>query len=55
MKKASIVSVGNELLNGHTADTNTAYISGRLLECSIPVVSAYLVSDDAVEDRKSVV
>ncbi len=53
MKKASIVSVGNELLNGHTTDTNTAYISGRLIECSIPVVSAYIVGDDASDMKRA--
>jgi nicotinamide-nucleotide amidase len=47
MKKASIVSIGNEILNGQTIDTNTAYLSGRLLSIGIPVVSTYTVVDDA--------
>jgi nicotinamide-nucleotide amidase len=46
MKKASIVSIGNELLNGQTTDTNATYISDRLLSISIPVVSVYTVGDD---------
>jgi len=46
MKKASIVSIGNELLNGQTGDTNTTYLSGELLSIGIPVVSSYTIGDD---------
>jgi nicotinamide-nucleotide amidase len=46
MKKASIVSIGNELLNGQTTDTNAAYLSSKLLSISIPVVSVYTIGDD---------
>jgi nicotinamide-nucleotide amidase len=46
MKKASIVSIGNELLNGQTIDTNTTYLSSQLLSIGIPVVSSYTVGDD---------
>jgi len=46
MKKASIVSIGNELLSGQTIDTNVSWLSGRLLSISIPVVSSYTVGDD---------
>ncbi|MBN1804294.1 MAG: competence/damage-inducible protein A [Sedimentisphaerales bacterium] len=46
MKKASIVSIGNELLNGQTINTNAAYLSGELLSNSIPVVSVYTIGDD---------
>ena len=46
MKKASIVSVGNELLNGQTVNTNMTYLSSELLSNSIPVVSSYTISDD---------
>ncbi len=45
MKKASIISIGNELLTGRT-DTNTSYLSGELLAVGIPVVSSYTVGDD---------
>jgi len=45
MKKASIVSIGNEVLSGQTVDTNAAYLSGKLLSISIPVVSSYTASD----------
>ncbi|MBN1391527.1 MAG: competence/damage-inducible protein A [Sedimentisphaerales bacterium] len=46
MIKASIVSVGNELLSGQTADTNSSYLSGKLLSISMPVVSIYTCGDD---------
>jgi molybdopterin-biosynthesis enzyme MoeA-like protein len=36
VKKAGIVSIGNELLNGRTVDTNAAYIAGRLRTISLP-------------------
>jgi nicotinamide-nucleotide amidase len=45
MSSASIVSIGNELLNGHTTDTNATYICQQLLSIGIPVVSVYTVSD----------
>ena len=46
MTSASIVSIGNELLNGHTTDTNAAYICQRLLSIGIPVASVYTIGDD---------
>ena len=46
MKKASIVSIGNELLSGQTVDTNAAYLSDRLLSINIPVVSVYTIGDE---------
>jgi nicotinamide-nucleotide amidase len=46
MRKASIISIGNELLSGQSVDTNTAYLSGRLLSIGIPVVGSYTVGDD---------
>jgi len=46
MPSASIVTIGNELLNGHTADTNAAFICQKLLSIGIPVVSVYTVGDD---------
>ncbi len=45
MKKASIVSIGNELLNGQTIDTNCAYLSDKLLGIGVPVESFYTVGD----------
>jgi nicotinamide-nucleotide amidase len=46
MKRASIVSIGNEVLSGQTVDTNAAYLSQRLLSIGIPVVSSYTIGDD---------
>jgi nicotinamide-nucleotide amidase len=47
MKKASIISIGNELLTGQTAGTNAAYLGEKLFSIGIPVVSAYTIGDDA--------
>lgn len=46
MKKASIVSVGNEILAGQIIDTNVAYLSEKLLSIGIPTVSCYTIGDE---------
>ncbi len=46
IKNASILSIGNELLNGKTVDTNAAYIAGRLRTIGLPVVSVHSVPDE---------
>jgi nicotinamide-nucleotide amidase len=46
MIKASVVSVGNEILSGQTVDTNLAYLSAELLSVGVPVVSSYAVRDE---------
>ena len=46
MRRASIVSVGNEILAGATVDTNAAHLSAELLSIGIPVVSSYAVGDE---------
>jgi len=46
MKRACIVSVGNEILSGQTVDTNAAHLSTELLSVGVPVVSSYTVGDD---------
>jgi len=46
MVKASLISVGDELLDGSTVDTNAAFLSRQLVELGIEVVSAYTVADD---------
>ena len=46
MSTASIVTIGNELLNGHTTDTNATFICQKLLSIGVPVVSVYTVGDD---------
>lgn len=51
--KACILSIGNELLNGHTADTNTPWLCARLLEKGIAVQGGWLVPDDHDQIIKS--
>lgn len=46
MRKASVISVGNEVLSGATIDTNTGYLNGKLFSIGINVVSSYTVGDD---------
>jgi nicotinamide-nucleotide amidase len=46
MKKASIVTIGNEVLSGRTVDTNAATLGRELLSIGIPVVSCYTIGDD---------
>ena len=46
MIKASIVSIGNELLSGETVNTNAARLSAELLTVAIPVVTSYTVGDE---------
>ncbi len=46
MKKASIVSIGNELLNGQTVNSNAAYLGEELLRFGIPVASSFTVADE---------
>lgn len=44
--KAAIVSIGNELLNGQTTDTNASWLAGRLFEIGIATVGGWTVSDE---------
>jgi nicotinamide-nucleotide amidase len=46
MKKAVIVTIGNEILSGRTVDTNAAHLAIELLNIGIPVVSSYTVVDE---------
>ena len=46
MKKASIVSIGNEVLSGQTIDTNAAYLGRELLWVGVPVASFHTVGDE---------
>jgi nicotinamide-nucleotide amidase len=46
MKKASIISIGNELLIGQMADTNAVHISEKLLSLNMPVVSIHTAPDE---------
>jgi nicotinamide-nucleotide amidase len=46
MKQACIVSIGNELLNGRTVDTNAHWLSGQLLTFGIPTCGVWVVGDE---------
>jgi len=46
MKRASVISIGNELLSGQTVNTNAAYLGEQLLSIGIPVVSTYIIGDE---------
>lgn len=45
MKKASTISIGNEVLSGQTVDTNKSYLCRKLFSIGIPVVSSYTIGD----------
>jgi nicotinamide-nucleotide amidase len=51
---AAIISVGNELLNGNTVDTNSNWLCSRLLSVSIPVVFSCAVGDDIEEIKNAI-
>ena len=53
IKKASIVSIGNELMNGRTVDTNAAYMARRLTAVGVPVVGTYAVRDEIGAIRRA--
>lgn len=46
MKCASIIAVGNELLNGQRVDTNSSWLQGRLLRLGIRTGRVVLVPDE---------
>ena len=48
MSKASIVTIGNEVLSGHTVNTNAAYLGRKMLETGVAVVSERTVGDEIV-------
>jgi nicotinamide-nucleotide amidase len=54
MANAAIISVGNELLNGNTVDTNSNWLQGRLLTVSIPVVFSCAITDDIQEIKNTI-
>ncbi|MEN6387151.1 MAG: competence/damage-inducible protein A [Phycisphaerales bacterium] len=54
MKKAAILSVGNELLNGSTIDTNSNWLQKRLLTVCIPVVYSCAVVDEIEEIKNAI-
>ena len=54
MNNAAIISIGNELLNGHTVDTNSNWLCGRLLSVSIPVVYSCAIIDNIEEIKNAI-
>lgn len=51
--KAGILTIGQELLNGFTVDTNSAWIGKRLLEKGVKVTDKVSVGDSREEIRKA--
>lgn len=47
MSEVSIITIGSEILSGHTVDTNAAYIGQRLAEMGHSVRFRYTVGDNA--------
>jgi len=43
---AIIINIGNELLNGHTINTNAAYIARKLSEIGINVIETIVITDN---------
>jgi nicotinamide-nucleotide amidase len=54
MKKACIISVGNELLSGQNTDTNASHFSRELLSLGIPVAGFYTVGDEVDSISESI-
>ncbi|KPJ58280.1 MAG: hypothetical protein AMS15_08775 [Planctomycetes bacterium DG_23] len=44
--KAEIIAIGSELVRGQTIDTNSAWLSRRLLEAGVPVAYHTAIGDD---------
>ena len=49
MSRASLISIGNELLCGRTVDTNAAWLSGRLFAMGIQVESVRMIADEVAD------
>jgi nicotinamide-nucleotide amidase len=54
MANAAIISIGNEILNGNTVDTNSNWLQNRLLTVSIPVVFSCAITDDIEEIKNAI-
>jgi nicotinamide-nucleotide amidase len=44
-----VIAIGDELLRGHTLDTNTNFLAGRLYALGFPLRRAHMVSDVQAE------
>jgi len=54
LPSAAVVSVGNELLSGHTVDTNAAWLGRILADWGVPVTRRYTVGDREADIRDAV-
>jgi nicotinamide-nucleotide amidase len=46
MKKAAIISIGNELMTGQIVDSNAAWLSSRMIGLGVPTVHICQIGDD---------
>lgn len=44
--KASLITIGDEILSGNTVDTNSNFIAGELRKIGIPVLQIYTIADE---------
>jgi nicotinamide-nucleotide amidase len=51
--KATIITIGDELLNGQTIDTNSAFIAKELNKIGITVFQKWAISDDENEIKEA--
>lgn len=49
MLKATVISIGNELLTGRAVDTNSVYLNSRLFSLGIKTAGVYTVGDDKTD------
>lgn len=51
--KASIITIGNEILSGMTLDTNSSFLAKELALIGIPVVLKISVGDEAIDIQRA--
>ncbi|MCB0301421.1 MAG: damage-inducible protein CinA, partial [Calditrichaeota bacterium] len=44
--KAALISIGNELLNGRTVNSNATFIGGKLFEIGVRVREIFTIRDE---------
>ena len=53
MKKAVLITIGDEILSGNTVDTNSNFIAQKLKDIGIPVIQIFTISDEADNIKKT--
>jgi len=53
MAKATLITIGDEILIGQIIDSNSAHIAKKLNKIGVEVQAIHSVQDDAIEIRKS--